>query len=923
MKRLQLWIIDHPALMSALIAALTAFFALQIPRLEIDSSSKGLMLEKDPARQYYDQFKQRFGSDIITVILVKADDIFTAPVLRVIKGLSESLERVEGVTRIESLTTVKNLKAEADFLNTEALVGDELPMASSDLQRIRADALGNRVFVGNIVSKDARAAAIIVHTDPQQAGKEFDKRFTDQVEALIQQASAPELTIYQIGGPINKVTLEEHVRQDQLTLTPISLAVLFVILFLTLRTLQGVVIPIMTGVLSIVWGLGLMVLFDLPVTIVSAAIPALVIAIGFTEDVHMLSEYHHELEQGKDKLSAIRSMSQRAALPILVTTATTIFGFASLITADIPMISQFGYASSMALIANFIVTIVVLPLMLLIWRVPKRLRTTALNDESTDGMIPQMMERLCEFNLRYRAPIAVVAVLLTAGALAGAYRLRVNNDFISCFPESFFLRQRIQDVHSSLAGALTFHVVVETGQEDGVKDPDFLRKVANLQDFLGRSAEIDKTLSVADYLKMMHREMNGGNLALEVIPETREQVAQYLLTLDGKELAKYVDFNASTVNIVVRHNITSSWELSALLKRLEAYVTETFPQNLRVRYTGETVLINNATDFMAINQLTSFSYTFIIIGLIHALLFMSLRAGFLSMIPNVIPILFNFGLMGVLGIPLTTGTAMIASIAIGIAVDDTVHYMVTYSRQLNQHHDQKIAMLNTMKAQGRPIIYVSLALAGGFLVLAFSSFVPIFHLGVLSAVVMLVAMVVELVLTPLLMYSTRLVTLWDMVMLKLNRETLRTPLLFKDLSQWEVRKVVLLGTLCPLQPGELVIQKGDVRTEMYFVVTGQLRVFDRGPDDQTRTLALLDPGAVFGEIGLLEGVRTANVIAELPSEVLRLDSQALDRLRKRFPFTAAKLFRNLAAVLSARLRDTTGALMRTPTQRAASIEDDS
>jgi len=261
----------------------------------------------------------------------------------------------------------------------------------------------------------------------------------------------------------------------------------------------------------------------------------------------------------------------------------------------------------------------------------------------------------------------------------------------------------------------------------------------------------------------------------------------------------------------------------------------------------------------------------------------------------VIPILFNFGLMGLLGIPLTTGTAMIASIAIGIAVDDTVHYMVTYSRQLNQYHDQKIAMLNTMKAQGRPIIYVSLALAGGFLVLAFSNFVPIFYLGVLSAV----------------------------VMLKLNRETLGTPLLFKDLSQWEVRKVVLLGTLCPLQPTESVIQKGDVGTEMYFVVTGRLRVFDRGPDGQQRTLALLDPGAVFGEIGLLEGVRTANVVAESPSEVLRLDSQALDRLRKRFPFTAAKLFRNLAAVLCARLRDTTGVLMRTTTQRSASIEDDS
>jgi predicted RND superfamily exporter protein len=225
------------------------------------------------------------------------------------------------------------------------------------------------------------------------------------------------------------------------------------------------------------------------------------------------------------------------------------------------------------------------------------------------------------------------------------------------------------------------------------------------------------------------------------------------LALEGKELTKYVDFTTSTANIVVRHNITSSWELSAFLGRLDAYIAKTFPPTVTVRNTGEGILIRNAADYMAINEITSFSYTFIIICLIHAWLFRSLWAGLLSLIPNVIPILFNFGLMGFLGIPLNVGTAMIATIAIGIAVDDTVYCMVTYSRQLSRYHDKKIAVLNTMKIQGRPIIYISLALAGGFLVLVFSNFVPTVYLGALSAMVMLIAMVTELVLTPILMYS--------------------------------------------------------------------------------------------------------------------------------------------------------------------------
>jgi hydrophobe/amphiphile efflux-3 (HAE3) family protein len=923
MKRLLLWVIDHPVPAAGLIALLTVLFAIQIPPqdlldklgvqrvvapvrmskgLEIDTSAEGLMVEKDPARDYYEQVKQKFGSDSLTIVLVKADDVFAAPALQVIKRISDALERVEGVSRVESLTTVNNIKGEGDALNTDSLVGAVVPTAPADLERIRGDALGNRVFVGNIVSKDAKATAINVYTETKPGDKQFNQRFSDRVEALIKQETAPGLTIYQIGSPLTKKTFGEYIQQDQINLIPISLGVLLVILFLAFRMLQGVVVPIVTGVTSIVWGLGLMAIFGLPVNVITAIIPSLLIAIGFTEDVHMLSEYHHLLEQGKDKLTAIRTMIQQSALPILITTITTVLGFGSLITTDITMLIQFGWASALGLTANFIVTVVVLPIMLKVWPVPKRIRAAAFEDEAAHGAIPRMMQRLGEFNLRYRGRIAIATGLVVIGSLIGWYTLKVNTDFISYFPERSFIRQRTKDLHESLAGVVNFYVVVETGREDGAKDPDLLRKIADLQEFLAGTGQIDKTVSMADYIRKMHREMNGGDPAFEVIPDTREQVAQYLLTLEGKELAKYVDFNASTANLVVRHNITSSWELSALLQRLDAFIPKTFPQGVKVRYSGETILINNAADYMAINEITSFSSTFIIIGLIHALLFMSLRAGFLSLIPNVIPILTNFGLMGLLGIPLNTGTALIATIAIGIAVDDTVHHMVTYSRQLKEHHDQKIAMFNTMKAQGRPIIYVSLALAGGFFVLVFSNFVPTFYFGVLSALVMLVAMVGEMVLTPILMYSTRLVTLWDMVLLKLRYDVLQATPLFAGFSRWEIRKIVLLGGLREYGPDEYIIRKGERGTEMYMVVQGRVRITDAGPDGAERTLAVFRPGMVFGEVAAVGGgARVANVIAEEATTALRLDWPVLERVRVRFPYTGAKLFRNVARVLAERL----------------------
>jgi len=250
-------------------------------------------------------------------------------------------------------------------------------------------------------------------------------------------------------------------------------------------------------------------------------------------------------------------------------------------------------------------------------------------------------------------------------------------------------------------------------------------------------------------------------------------------------------------------------------------------------------------------------------------------------------------------------------VAIGIAVDDTVHHMITYARQLNIHHDQRVAMVETLRIEARPIVYVSLALAGGFLILVFSSFVPTRYFGALSAFVMVVAMVGELVLTPILMHSTRLVTLWDMLQLKLKRDLRTTVPLFRGLSQWEARKVVLLGLIESFPTGDRIIHKGAAGTGMYVVISGRVRVFDSGPDGVERTLTVLEVGAVFGEMALFaDGVRSAHVVAEEPVELFRLDFAAVERLRKRFPFTGAKLFRNLAAILSERLRERTAALVQ-------------
>ena len=388
---------------------------------------------------------------------------------------------------------------------------------------------------------------------------------------------------------------------------------------------------------------------------------------------------------------------------------------------------------------------------------------TVLDKSQRSETVDRRIVSGCEFILRHRIPIGAAFVMLAVASIWGWYTLKVDTDFVSYFPRNSTVRQRMQDVDRSLSGASAFFVVVETGRDDGATDPGVLKQIVALQTFLEQTPGIGKTTSIVDYVSQLNATLEGTGGGSRAVPDSSDLIAQDLLLMDRAQISRFIDLPATSANIVVRHSLTGSWELSQALHQLDAYVAE-HVRGIEVRASGQSVLTNRAADYMAVNEVTSFVYTLAIIGLIHSALFMSVKAGLLSLVPNVIPVIYSFGLMGLFDIPLSTGTAMVATIAIGIAVDDTVHNMVTYSRQLNEHADERTAVIKTMLIQFRPIVFVSMALASGFAVLAFSRFVPTVYLGLLSAFVMIAAMISELVLSPILMASTRLVTVWDMLL---------------------------------------------------------------------------------------------------------------------------------------------------------------
>ena len=902
MKKILDWIVYHPKLATIIILTLIAVSSVKIMNLTIDSSAEGLMVEGDPERAFYEDFKKTFGSDNLTVVSVKSlkGDVFNEKTLKLIDELTNQFSKLEGVTKVTSLVTVNKIKGENDSLNTDKLITN-IPNDEADLDTIRKDTMMNYIFVKNIISSDGKATAININTENRNGDINFNTKISTSINNIIDKHKGNH-EIYQIGTPLIKVTFSSYIAGDQKTLIPLAVILIMITLALTFRSPIAMMLPMITGGLSVMATFAFMTLMGYPINVLTAIVPVLLIAIGCTEDVHMISEYLTAIKEGKTKIEALLIMAGHSALPITITSSTTIIGFASLIINDITILKQFGAVAGFGLAANFIITITLIPSCLTFFNIPAVAirERDAIHKQSS--FLDRLLKGIININENYGNQILIVTAIIVVLSIYGATRLEVNTDFISYFKENTDIRKRIKDMHETMSGAMGFSIVVDTKKADGAKDPELLNQIAGLQRFIEKQEMIDKTISLADYMMLTNREMNDGKKEMLKIPDSSDLVAQYMLIIGEDDLKQYVNNDYSKLHIMVRHNLTSSSELTKVLKAIQGYIDENLSKDLVIKFTGEGILINNAADSMVINEIYSLLSTIVIIFFIMSGLFMSFKAGFVSMIPNIIPIFFNFGIMTVFNLPLNTGTCMVSAIAIGIAVDDTVHFMVRYHKELMKTNSQKDAINNTLIGEGEAVLSSSFALTLGFGILMLSNFNPTIHFGLLASLTMIMASLMDLFLSPIILTHFQFVTIWDLVSLKLDKEVTKKSPLFVDFTHSQAKKVMLMGSIKKVAKGDYLIKQGDIGNEMYMVVTGQVEVVHSSMDDTTKSICMLKQGALVGEMALLaQGLRFTNVIAFEDSELLTIDEKALKRIQRRYPWIASKLFLNIAKILTDRL----------------------
>ena len=751
-----LWrfVVRRPGLLICIILLISAAFALFLPRLRIDPSLDSMVVEHSESKVSYRHFLDRFGNDEFVIVAGKPHngDLFTPEHLRALADLADGFAGLSVIEDVQSLATTPIVVPDAEGITVQPLF-ETVPTDDEALAQLKKRAIANPLLSGNMVSKDGRSFALFAFPHFGDKGLDTESRlqlYRDTV-ALCEK-NLKDFEWHLEGIPTVKAIMINYIVRGIILFGGLSGLLLCIALYMTFGSMRGVLLPFGVVILALVWTLGLMGAAGDVLDTVSSLLFALVLVVGVGDTIHILVQYFEEYYVLQDKREALLRTMRRMFAPCLLTSVTTAIGFLSLLTIPIPPIRNFGLYASVGVVSAFVISILLAPALLALMSPP----TVHYRRRFDEGFMHRNLLRLASFNLGHRTAIVIGALVMLVLAVVGISRIRVETRVAEFFHPWSPIHKGVAFLQENLTPPIPFEVVLR-GEPDAFKDPALWRYVDTLHHKFTALPKIDRADSYLDLLKETRWALSPDTVTrggADAIPQTRQEVAQYslLLQMDKPEMIdRWISPDFSTMHISLRMADSGSREQLMVLRAMKKILAETKPENISAEVTGGTVIFLTVVEILVDGQVRSLFLALGIITVLIALLFRSIRIGLLSMIPNVLPILMMLGIMGWADFPLDTNTVMIGPITIGIAVDDTIHYVARYRRERAAGSSPTQAMTQTLTSTGRALVSTSMILSIGFVVTILSSFRPQSILGFLGAVTIILALAADLVLLPVVM----------------------------------------------------------------------------------------------------------------------------------------------------------------------------
>ncbi len=902
------WLVRHPIVAIGVHLVLVTGFAVGARHIRIESALENVLPAVDTQVQYYNEVRKTFGSDDVAVIGVRTADIFVATTLEKIARVTAAVADIPGVEQVVSITNAPD--PAANVISPPRLL-PRLPPTPDDIATLKTKLSNTPLYGKNLVADDFHAAAINVFFKDLTSAEYRDHGIDARIREILAAQGGPEEFFYTGAAHVTQATVD-LMRGDLFRFTPIAVALILLVLWLAFRSWREVLLPMLSVAVALVWTIGIMGAMGSAITIGTFILPPLILVIGSSYAIHIVAAYRQQAATDPPE-TAVSATLDRIASPLIISAITTGVGFASLMANRIVAVQDLGRFAVIGLIAVTICSLTLLPAML---RLAGRKRRAPIDEQAS--LVSQFLTGLGRRASASRRGILWGGGVLALVALIGANWIQVDSDFIRYFEKDSDIRRANEIINQEIVGSNPFYLVVETSKPGQLERWEVLKQIKELQTFLNTLPGITTTVSLVDWLELLETGLNQdaqgdlivddqGNIISEGKPKSFWEEPRNLgpvlkmVSTSPSTFAGFVTKDFSRANILVRTKLSGSRQIEDTLAKIRTYIAQHFPAEIRVIPTGNLVLLTGTSSDLVAGQIRSLSIAVTTIFLVFALMFLSARIGFLAVAPAVLPIVIFFGILGWLGIRLDLGTSLIAAIALGLVVDATIHYMARLNIELKGETDQAAAVVRTIRAVGVPITYTAVALLLGFLTFTFSSFVPIQNFGLLVGLTMAAAYWCNVALLPALLATQKIITLWDLLGVRLGKDPTSTIPLLKGLRPAQARIVVLMGQLQRFAPGEMIVRQGDKGNEMYVIIEGHADVWV-GAESERKKLDSVGRGDVFGEMALVrQDERSADVVASEPVEALMVNERFLSRIQSRYPRIAAKVFLNLTRILSDRL----------------------
>ncbi len=718
-------------------------------QLKFDYNFESFFPIDDPELEFYNVFREYFESDNDFVLIGIENDngVFEPAFLQRVDSLTKALKALPDVQTIQSPTSASQL-----------IVGPLGPMEvpyvhPNDEGKREKDSLrvyGSAHLVGSLFSEDGKAVSVLVETTPFLSKLKSDS-LVEQLDAVIESYSFDEL---HLAGRLHGQKYYVNKMQWELaTFTALGIFLLVVFLTLSFRSWWGVWVPLVVVLLAVIWLLAVMVLLGKPLDIMSILLPTILFVVGMSDVVHIITRYLEELRNGETQLEAIKIAFKHIGMATFLTSITTAIGFLTLLTANIMPVREFGLYTAIGVFVAFALAFTLLPAILLLNRKPETAKTP-----NEVLFWNRRMHATFLFVLKQRKAILGAGLAILLLSLWSISNIKVDNYLLEDLADDDPHRADFEFFENHFAGVRPFDMAVWTPDSTSLLRYETITQLDTLEKYLSNHYGIGFIASPVTFVRMANQALHGGNPDFYNTPKTEAEYAKiykmYKSFSKRPEFRKFLSEDADFGRISAKVTDYGGYKM----KRLNAQMIEDTkkfidPSIIQFRLTGMALLIDLNNESLASNMMFGLLIAFGVIGLIMGILFKSLKIVVLTLIPNVLPLVMIGGFMGVMGYDLKVATSIIFTIAFGIAVDDTIHYMSKLRLELNKGKSLLYALKRTGISTGKAITVTSLILMSGFVTLILSTFTSTYYIGLLVSLTLLFAVVSDLLLLPALIIT--------------------------------------------------------------------------------------------------------------------------------------------------------------------------